>query len=84
MDKGRTLVVDDDPVVRDALTLPFTQTGNYTAETVSDGISGLQRVSESDYDVVFTDLTMPGIGGTAGLRPRKSWRLTCIRSLGVI
>jgi putative nucleotidyltransferase with HDIG domain len=68
MDKSRILIIDDDPVVRDVLTLIFTQTGNYTPETVSDGVSGIKRVSESDYDVVFTDLTMPGIGGMDFLR----------------
>jgi putative nucleotidyltransferase with HDIG domain len=68
MDKNRVLIVDDDPIARDVLTQIFTQTGTYVAETVSDGIEGLQRVSTIDYDMVFTDLTMPGIGGMVFLR----------------
>ncbi len=63
MHRSRILIVDDDPLVRDVLTSIFSQSGNYRPEIACDGYDGLKKIQESDYDVVFTDLTMPGING---------------------
>jgi len=63
MQKGRILVVDDDPLVRDVLSAIFFHSGNYITELAADGIAGIEKVRQADYDVVFTDLTMPGING---------------------
>jgi response regulator RpfG family c-di-GMP phosphodiesterase len=63
MHRSRILIVDDDPLVRDVLTAIFSQSGNYRPEIACDGYDGLKKIQESDFDVVFTDLTMPGING---------------------
>ena len=63
MDESRILIVDDDPLVRDVLSAIFSHSGNYRAEIACDGSEGLKKIRENDFDVVFTDITMPGING---------------------
>jgi len=68
MEKGRILIVDDDPLVRDVLSDIFEQAGSYVTESAPNGTEGIQKVKDHDYDVVFTDLTMPGITGIDFMR----------------
>ncbi len=68
MPKSRILIVDDDPLVRDVLSSIFSATGDYETEVADDGIAGINRVRDNDYDIVFTDLTMPGVSGIDFMR----------------
>lgn len=68
MQRGRILIVDDDPLVRDVLSSYFEDTGQYDTEFAGDGLAGIDKVKNRDYDVVFTDLTMPGINGIDFMR----------------
>jgi len=68
MQKGRILIVDDDPLVRDVLAAIFFTHGQYVTESAADGMAGIEKVKSGDYDVVFTDLTMPGITGIDFMR----------------
>ncbi|HYA86324.1 MAG TPA: HD domain-containing phosphohydrolase [Nitrospirota bacterium] len=63
MYRSRILIIDDDPLVRDVLSDIFSQSGSYQPEIACDGHEGLKKIRESDFDMVFTDLTMPGING---------------------
>ncbi len=63
MHKSKILIVDDDPLVRDVLESIFLPTGNYLVESAGDGVAGIEKVRNDDFDVVFTDITMPGING---------------------
>jgi CheY-like chemotaxis protein len=68
MQKGRILIVDDDPLVRDVLAAIFFTHGQYVTESAANGMAGIEKVKSADYDVVFTDLTMPGITGIDFMR----------------
>ncbi|MCA8274955.1 response regulator [Burkholderia sp. AU30280] len=59
---ARVLVVDDHPVNR---TLQQSQlvTLGYAADAADDGASALRRCAETRYDLVMTDLNMPGMDG---------------------
>uniref|UniRef100_A0A7V6A3J2 Sigma-54-dependent Fis family transcriptional regulator n=1 Tax=Desulfobacca acetoxidans TaxID=60893 RepID=A0A7V6A3J2_9BACT len=61
------LVVEDDRAQREALQEILHQEG-YDLETVPDGETGLKRLQEQGYDLVLTDLSLPGIGGLDILR----------------
>ncbi len=68
MQPGRILIVDDDPLVRDVLAAVFAHSGRYETELACDGRSAIDKVKDRDYDIVFTDLTMPGVNGIDFMR----------------
>ncbi|MFC1884893.1 response regulator [Thermodesulfobacteriota bacterium] len=59
MGKLDILVVEDDPGVRKLLKKRLTKS-NYEVETAEDGVSAVDMISKSHFDVVLTDLLMPG------------------------
>ena len=56
------LVVDDEPSIRSALRR-FLALRGHRVDEASEGDEALQRMQHSAYDVVVTDLQMPGLGG---------------------
>ncbi|MGD1069247.1 MAG: response regulator [Bryobacteraceae bacterium] len=58
----RILIVDDDPDVHRLLTIALKDTGRYL-ESAFDGIEGLQKFEEGRWDLVVTDVIMPGMDG---------------------
>jgi DNA-binding NtrC family response regulator len=64
------LVVDDEPMVRDALKMLLTFDG-HTIELANDGPSALKKLSKGKFDVVFTDLKLQGMLGDALARTIK-------------
>ena len=58
----KVLVVDDDPVVGKSFERVLTAKG-YAVITAEDGQEALNKLSGENYDVVFTDIRMPGMNG---------------------
>lgn len=58
----RILVVDDDPLVRRALARTLMQIG-IEVDDVGDSTSALAQLDQKHYDVVLSDICMPGGGG---------------------
>lgn len=75
-EQARILVVDDDPTVRDVLLEIFARTGSYVVDSAENGRDGMDKVRGRAYDMVFTDLTMPGMNGIDFLRAVKQIRPT--------
>ena len=55
----KILVVDDDPVTRTLLTKRLIRE-EYAVETAENGILAIEKIAQQFYDVVLTDLMMPG------------------------
>ena len=55
----RILVVDDDPVTRTLLTKRLAS-DEYMVDTAEDGVVAIEKIAGQYYDVVLTDLIMPG------------------------
>ncbi len=64
---GSVLVVDDDEAVGKVLALLLAQAG-HEAEHVPSAEAALARLDAKPFDVVLTDLQMPGVDGLALLR----------------
>jgi DNA-binding NtrC family response regulator len=56
------LVVDDEPAIQDILTWSLAAEG-YRVATAGSGEEALTRVAEQDFDVIVTDIVMPGLNG---------------------
>ena len=64
MARSRILVVDDEENLRDVLVEVLMRDG-HEVDSAADGSEGLLRLQGSRYDLVITDLRMPGIEGPA-------------------
>ncbi len=65
------LVVDDDPGHRDLLKTALTEEG-FFVETANSGLQACQIFDESRFDLVLTDLNMPGLNGIELLKKIKA------------
>src|SRR4030066_173297 len=63
----RVLFIDDDRAGREVALFNLRKAG-YKVEAASDGTEGLALFSQGKFDLVITDLKMPGISGMEGLR----------------
>jgi DNA-binding NtrC family response regulator len=67
---ARILIVDDDASQRSAVARMVERWG-FRIETAADGAEALGKIHQSDFDVVVTDLRMPGMDGMELLRRLK-------------
>ena len=73
--KLQVLVIDDDAVVGRSFDRVLSDKG-YEVRTVLSGEEALDTIKESDFDVVFTDIKMPGMDGlevTQRIKERCPW-----------
>ena len=71
----KVLVVDDDPVVGKSFERVLTGKG-YAVITAENGEEALRKLSEEKYDLVYTDIRMPGMSGlevAEEVKARKPW-----------
>jgi len=61
-DKGRILVVDDEPIVRDSLAKWFAEEG-YETGAAESAREALNRLAEGRWDLALVDIKMPGTDG---------------------
>ena len=69
----RILIVDDDGPMRSFLCTVLGEEG-YRLEEARNGTEGLAMLSASDFDLVITDLRMPGLSGLDLVREGKKAR----------
>ena len=73
--KLQVLVIDDDAVVGRSFDRVLTDKG-YQVSTVLSGEEALDTMNDQDFDVVFTDIKMPGMDGlevTERIKARCPW-----------
>jgi PAS domain S-box-containing protein len=58
----RVLIVDDEPAIRRVLTRYLSRRG-HAVDEASEGAAALRMIENAPYDVILTDLRMPGMGG---------------------
>jgi CheY-like chemotaxis protein len=71
----KVLVVDDDPVVGKSFDRVLSGKG-YAVITASNAMDALNKLDAEDYDVVFTDIKMPGMSGlemAEQVKHRRPW-----------
>ena len=71
---SRVLVVDDDPGVRESTSRTLSQAG-YTVRTAETGEEAIEMARDGAYDVILSDMRMPGISGIEVLRKLRDLRV---------
>ena len=56
------LVIDDETMILDAIKIIFEDMG-YTVQTTSDPVKGTEEAITRDFDLILTDVRMPGRNG---------------------
>ncbi len=59
---GRVLVIDDEQMIRDMLQFALKRL-NFTVETADNASGGIEKFDSGAYDLVITDVRMPGVDG---------------------
>ena len=67
------LVIEDEPLIRDTMSSILSIHG-HRVTVASNGEEGIDLFTKADYDLVFTDLGMPGISGWEVARALKDCR----------
>ncbi len=62
----RILVIDDDLAIRKSFALVLGD-ADYQVDTAESGKEGIDKVYNTEYDLIFLDLKMPGISGVETL-----------------
>ncbi len=65
------LVVDDDPVVRELMAEAIRLAG-YQVDDCGDGVEALEQNAAQDYDLIVTDMRLPGLDGLSLIRELKA------------
>jgi excisionase family DNA binding protein len=68
--RPRVLVVDDEEAVRQIVAK--TLSADYDVETATDGRTALNMLQSGGYDLLMTDLKMPGMDGLTVIREARS------------
>jgi two-component system phosphate regulon sensor histidine kinase PhoR len=66
MNQVRILVIDDEKVIREGVERALGKSG-YSIAKAEDGSQGVELLKSNEFDIVLTDLMMPGMDGFAVL-----------------
>ena len=72
----KVLVVDDDPVIGKSFKRVLSKDKGYVVITAQNAAEALDRIREQAYDLVFTDIKMPGMDGvelTERVKASRPW-----------
>ena len=71
---ARVLVIDDDPGVRESMARMLRQAG-YAVQVADSGEQGLVQARGGGFDVIISDMRMPGLSGLDVLRTLREARV---------
>jgi DNA-binding NtrC family response regulator len=71
---SRILLIDDDPAVRDSMERTLRNAG-YAVQSAASGEEGYELAREGAFDVILSDMRMPGISGLDILRKLREVRV---------
>lgn len=72
----KILVVDDEPPIRETLVEMFNISG-YACDGASGGLEALNMLNKTKYNIIFSDISMPGMSGLTLFEKIKSINYKC-------
>jgi len=76
----RLLLIEDEPEMRQTLSEALREEG-FAVDEASEGIEGLEKATDTEYDVVVLDVMLPGMDGWEVLRRIRECRRTPVLML---
>jgi CheY-like chemotaxis protein len=76
------LVIDDEKGILRVIEEALTQFG-HDVEIAGDGYEGIQKFDDGSYDMVITDLRMPGIDGRGVVKHIRNSRKSSVPVIGI-
>ena len=76
----RILIVEDEADLRNGLAKLFREEG-YAVDAAANGVDGLQKAKDFEYDAIVLDYMMPGMDGREVLRRLRSVKRTPVMML---
>ena len=76
------LVIDDDKGILSVIQEVLTQFG-HRVETAEDGSEGIQKLEDDSFDIVITDMRMPGIDGEGVVKYIRNSQKKSIPVIGI-
>lgn len=70
--QSRILVVDDDPSLRELISLFLEKSGDLAIDTADGAHAAMEMLKSGSYDVIVSDYDMPGMNGIDFLKTLKS------------
>ncbi len=67
---AKILIIDDERAIRNTLR-DILETEKYTVDDAEDGIIGLEKIQQTEYDVILCDIKMPKMDGIEVLDKTK-------------
>jgi len=74
----RILLVDDDPDILEIMSLELKDDGRFVVDTCRSADEGLQKTDQQKYDVIVSDLHMPGKDGATLVRELRDRNCSCL------
>jgi two-component system nitrogen regulation response regulator NtrX len=69
---SKILIIEDEPAIRRVLTKILTEESDtYIVDEAEDGIKGLEKIKNEEYDLVLCDIKMPKMDGVEVLEAAK-------------
>ena len=79
---GKILIIDDEPGILRMLAFALSRKG-YMSDTAQTGPEGIQKFLSHTYDLVLTDIKMPGMTGDAVLHELKKIKDNTVPVVGM-
>lgn len=71
----KILIIEDEAAIRRVLTKILSEENDaYLVEDAEDGLAGLEKIKNNDYDLVLCDIKMPKMDGVEVLEAVKKWK----------
>ncbi|MBI5345309.1 MAG: response regulator, partial [Deltaproteobacteria bacterium] len=74
------LIVDDEPIVHDILSETLEAAG-FGVERSDNAVAALKRLEENDYNLIISDIKMPGLDGKEFYREVKKIRPEALKRI---
>ena len=69
---SKILIIEDEAAIRRVLVKILTEENKaYQVEEAEDGLAGMEKIKDNDYDLVLCDIKMPKMDGVEVLEATK-------------